>query len=57
MAKGLPCVTVGDGLKESNVHNLAESFDPEGCWRLPQEVFLLALLAAGIDGETDSVIG
>jgi len=57
VAKGLPCVTVGDGLKESNVHNLAESFDPEGCWRLPQEVFLLALLAAGIDGETDSVIG
>jgi acetylornithine deacetylase/succinyl-diaminopimelate desuccinylase-like protein len=57
VAKGLPCVTVGDGPKECNVHNLAESFDPEGCWRLPQEVFLLTLLAAGIDGETDSVIG
>ena len=56
IARGLPCVTLGEGPRENNVHNLNESFDPDGSWRLPQEILLTLLLAAGIDGETDSVL-
>ena len=56
IARGLPCVTLGEGPRVNNVHNLNESFDPEGSWRLPQEILLTLLLAAGIDGETESVL-
>lgn len=55
VAKGLPCVTLGGGLQDCRVHTLEERFDTEGSWRLPQEVLLMALMAAGIDGETESV--
>lgn len=56
VARGLPCVTLGDGLFDTRVHTLEERFDTEGSWRLPQEILLLTLLAAGIDGETESVL-
>ena len=56
VARGLPCVTLGDGLFDTRVHSMEERFDTEGSWRLPQEVLLLALMAAGIDSETESVL-
>lgn len=55
VAKGLPCVTLGGGLQDCQIHTLEERFDTTGSYRLPQEIFLLALMAAGIDGETESV--
>ena len=56
IARGVPCVTLGEGPRVNNVHNLNESFDPDGSWRLPQQILLMLLLAASIDGETDSVL-
>ena len=56
VARGLPCVTLGDGLQDCQIHTLEERFDTEGSWRLPQEMLLIALMAAGIDSETESVL-
>ena len=56
VARGLPCITLGDGLQDCQIHTLEERFDTEGSWRLPQEMLLIALMAAGIDGETESAL-
>ena len=55
VARGLPCVTIGGGLVDTKCHNL-EEYDPtENSHLCPQEVMLLLLMAAGIEGKTESV--
>lgn len=56
VSRGLPCVTIGGGLFDNKCHNLDEFFPVEGAYRCPQEVFLILLLCAGIDGKTDSIL-
>lgn len=56
VAKGIPAVTIGGGLVDTKCHNLEEFYPMEGSWRCPQEVLLLLLMAAGVDGRTDSIL-
>ena len=55
VGRGLPCVTIGGGLEDTKCHNLDEYYPIEGSYRCPQEVMLLLLMAAGIEGKTDSM--
>ncbi len=54
--RGIPCVTIGGGYVDSKCHSLDECYPMEGSYRCPQEVLLLALLAAGIDGKLNSIV-
>ena len=56
VARGLPCVTLGGGKIDINVHNLNEFYPTDGAHKLPQEVFILLCILAGIDGSTPSLV-
>ena len=56
VAKGIPAVTLGGGHVNTNCHTLEEFYPMEDSFRCPQEVLLMALLAAGIDGGIESVL-
>ncbi len=56
VSRGLPCVTIGGGLVDTKCHNVDEYYPIEGSYRCPQEVLLLLLMAAGVEGKTGSVI-
>jgi len=56
VARGLPCVTIGGGLVDTKCHNLEEYYPTENSHLCPQEVMLLLLMAAGIEGKTESVL-
>ena len=56
VAKGIPAVTLGGGHVNTNCHTLEEFYPMEDSFRCPQEVLLMALLAAGIDGRLESVL-
>ncbi len=57
VARGIPAVTLGGGGKvDTKCHTLEEFYDPKESYRCPQEVLLLALLVAGIDGKTESIL-
>ncbi len=56
VARGLPCVTIGGGLVDTKCHNLEEYYPTENSHLCPQEVMLLLLMAAGIEGKTESLL-
>ncbi len=56
VARGLPCVTIGGGLVDTKCHNLEEYYPIENSHLCPQEVMLLLLMAAGIEGKTESIL-
>ncbi|MBR4875042.1 MAG: hypothetical protein IKU95_00945, partial [Clostridia bacterium] len=56
VARGLPCVTIGGGLFDNKCHNLEEYYPIENSHLCPQEVMLLLLMAAGIEGKTESLL-
>ncbi len=56
VARGLPCVTIGGGLVDTKCHNLEEYYPTENSHLCPQEVMLLLLMTAGIEGKTESVL-
>ena len=56
VSRGLPCVTIGGGLIDVKCHNLDEFYPIEGSHRCPQEVMVLLMLCAGIEGKTESII-
>ena len=56
VSRGLPCVTIGGGPIDSKCHNLEEFYPIENSHKCPQEVMLLLLMAAGIEGKTPSLL-
>ena len=56
VAKKIPAVTLGGGHVNTNCHSLTEFYPMEDSFRSPQEVLLMALLAAGVDGKTESIL-
>ncbi|MBQ7060031.1 MAG: M20/M25/M40 family metallo-hydrolase [Firmicutes bacterium] len=56
VAKGIPAVTLGGGHVDTKCHTLDELYPMEGSFRSPQEVLLMALLTAGVDGKIESVL-
>ncbi|MBO6159395.1 MAG: M20/M25/M40 family metallo-hydrolase [Firmicutes bacterium] len=56
VARGIPAVTLGGGLTDTKCHNLEEFYPMKDSWRLPQEVLLMILMAAGVEGRTDSIL-
>jgi len=53
---GIPCVTIGGGRLNKNIHSLAEYFPYTEGWRLPQEAVVLLCLAAGVAGKTEPIV-
>ncbi|MDL2248587.1 M20/M25/M40 family metallo-hydrolase [Tyzzerella sp. OttesenSCG-928-J15] len=53
---GVPAVCVGLGGIDNKVHSLDEFFPIEGSYKGVQQAFLMALMLAGIDGKTPSVL-
>ena len=56
VAKGIPAVTIGGGYVDSKCHSLDEQYPMEGSYRCPQEVLLMALMAAGVEGRLESIL-
>lgn len=56
VARGIPAVTLGGGLTDTKCHNLEEFYPMKDSWRLPQEVLLMILMAAGVEGRTESIL-
>lgn len=56
VSRGLPCVTIGGGPIDCKCHNLEEFYPIENSHKCPQEVMLLLLMAAGIEGKTPSLL-
>ena len=56
VSRGLPCVTIGGGPIDSKCHSLEEFYPIENSHKCPQEVMLLLLMAAGIEGKTPSLL-
>lgn len=56
VSRGLPCVTIGGGPIDSKCHNLEEFYPIENSHKCPQEVMLLLLMAAGIEGKTPTLL-
>lgn len=50
VARGIPAVTLGGGHVDTKCHSLEEFYDPTGSYRCPQEVLLMLLMTAGIQG-------
>lgn len=54
---GIPAVCIGDGGVDTFCHNAAlERFPIQDTWKMPQLGLLVALAAAGVAGETDSIL-
>ena len=53
---GVPCVTIGNGHANGQIHSLDEYLDYHEGWRLPQEVVTLICMAAGAEGITESIL-
>ena len=56
IGKGIPAVTIGGGPKNGKVHSLEEYFPYEEAYRLPKDILLLLLMAAGVPGEAAPVV-
>ena len=56
VARGIPAVTLGGGKVDTKCHSLDEYYDPKESYRCPQEVLLLALLTAGVEGKMESIL-
>ena len=50
VAKGIPAVTLGGGHVDTKCHSLDEFYVTEGSYRCPQEVMLMLLMVAGVEG-------
>ncbi len=57
ISRGIPAVCIGDGGPATYYHNAAlERFPVKDTWEMPQLALLIALSAAGVEGETKSVL-
>ena len=56
VARGIPAVTLGGGLTDTKCHNLDEYYPMKGSYRCPQEVLMMILMTAGIEGGPESVL-
>ncbi|MBR2405826.1 MAG: M20/M25/M40 family metallo-hydrolase [Clostridia bacterium] len=54
--RGIPATTVGSGTGNRKAHSVHELFCIEEAFRCPQGLFLLLLMAAGVDGVTPSCL-
>ncbi len=56
ISRGIPATTVGSGTGNRRVHSVNELFCTENAFHCSQGLFLLLLMAGGIEGETASCL-
>lgn len=56
IGKNIPAVCLGIGGVDSGAHTLNEFFETVDAHKGVQEALLLALLLAGVEGETESIL-